>query len=103
MPKASEEVVAAAAEEPMEEPEAASPTQTATDKGFELALLRERVAQLEAQLSRPMGKASARDLPGVPTSEARTEYFSPAEVRAMSQREVRENYDRIFESMRHWQ
>ena len=30
-------------------------------------------------------------------------YFSPAQVRAMSRREVRENYDRIFESMRHWQ
>ncbi len=31
------------------------------------------------------------------------EYFSPAQVRAMNSREVRENYDRIFESMRHWQ
>lgn len=30
-------------------------------------------------------------------------YFSPAEVRAMSRKEVRENYDRIFDSMRHWQ
>ena len=30
-------------------------------------------------------------------------YFSPAQVRAMSRREVRENYDRIFASMRHWQ
>ncbi len=31
------------------------------------------------------------------------EYFSPAQVRAMSRSEVRENYDRIFESMRYWQ
>lgn len=31
------------------------------------------------------------------------EYFSPSQVRAMSPREVRQNYDRIFESMRHWQ
>lgn len=30
-------------------------------------------------------------------------YFSPAQVRAMSRGEVRQNYDRIFESMRHWQ
>ena len=30
-------------------------------------------------------------------------YFSPAEVRAMSRGEIRQNYDRIFESMRHWQ
>lgn len=39
---------------------------------------------------------------GIP-DEAGRDYFSPAQVRAMSQREVRENYDRIFESMRHWQ
>lgn len=30
-------------------------------------------------------------------------YLSPTQVRAMSRREVRENYDRIFASMRHWQ
>lgn len=34
---------------------------------------------------------------------AGNEYFSPSQVRAMSQSEVRQNYDRIFESMRHWQ
>lgn len=39
---------------------------------------------------------------GVP-DEATRDYFSPAEVRAMSPCEVRANYDRIFESMRHWQ
>ncbi len=39
---------------------------------------------------------------GIP-DEAERDYFSPAQVRAMSRREVRENYDRIFESMRHWQ
>lgn len=38
-------------------------------------------------------------LPGA----AEGNYFSPAQVRAMSRREVRDNYDRIFESMRHWQ
>ena len=39
---------------------------------------------------------------GVP-GERQEHYFSPAQVRAMSRGEVRENYDRIFESMRHWQ
>lgn len=39
---------------------------------------------------------------GVPSSSGAT-YFSPAQVRAMSRDEVREHYDRIFESMRHWQ
>lgn len=34
---------------------------------------------------------------------AGNEYFSPSQVRAMSPSEVRQNYDRIFESMRHWQ
>ncbi len=73
-------------------------------KADELAALRERVAYLEGQLSaKTESTATRHDLPGVPTSVAREEYFSPAEVRAMSPREVRENYDRIFESMRHWQ
>ena len=34
---------------------------------------------------------------------AGNEYFSPSQVRAMSREEVRQNYDRIFDSMRHWQ
>lgn len=38
---------------------------------------------------------------GLP-SPAGANYFSPAQVRAMSRDEVREHYDRIFESMRHW-
>ena len=43
------------------------------------------------------------ELPGGMAEAAKPSYFSPAQVRAMSRREVRENYDRIFESMRHWQ
>ena len=39
---------------------------------------------------------------GLPAA-AQSNYFSPSQVRAMSRQEVRENYDRIFESMRHWQ
>lgn len=30
------------------------------------------------------------------------EYFSPAEVRSMSQKEVHKNYKKIMESMKHW-
>ena len=30
------------------------------------------------------------------------EYYSPAEVREMSQKEVHKNYRRIMESMKHW-
>ncbi len=30
------------------------------------------------------------------------EYFSPAEVRAMTQKEVHKNYKKIMESMKHW-
>ena len=43
--------------------------------------------------------ALSTGLPGA----AQSSYFSPSQVRAMSRQEVRENYDRIFESMRHWQ
>ena len=43
--------------------------------------------------------ALSTGLPGA----AQASYFSPSQVRAMSRQEVRENYDRIFESMRHWQ
>ena len=44
-------------------------------------------------------EALSTGLPGA----AQSNYFSPSQVRAMSRQEVRENYDRIFESMRHWQ
>ncbi len=37
------------------------------------------------------------------TDAAGNQYFSPSQIRAMSPQEVRQNYDRIFESMRHWQ
>ena len=40
---------------------------------------------------------------GIAGKEAEKEYFSPDEVRAMSQREVHENYSKIKRSMKHWQ
>ena len=30
------------------------------------------------------------------------EYYSPSEVRSMSQKEVHKNYKKIIESMKHW-
>ena len=51
----------------------------------------------------PTGSAcDACEMPGGMVDAAKPSYFSPAQVRAMSVHEVRENYDAIFESMRHW-
>ena len=35
-------------------------------------------------------------------TDTASEYFTPEEVRAMSQRQVHENYTRILESMKSW-
>lgn len=63
---------------------------------YDVRVRREREAR-----AREEERAAAMSV-GIP-DEAGRDYFSPAQVRAMSPREVRENYDRIFESMRHWQ
>ena len=63
---------------------------------YETRCRREREAEQRAQ-----ARTAAMSV-GIP-DEASRDYFSPAQVRAMSPCEVRENYDRIFESMRHWQ
>ena len=36
------------------------------------------------------------------TDAATEQYFTPDEVRSMSEREVRKHYSRILESMKHW-
>ena len=64
--------------------------------------LYERQREQKAQAYHSRNESSAARLGELP-GQARQELFSPAQVRAMSQSEVRENYDRIFESMRHWQ
>ena len=63
---------------------------------YERGLQNER-AQAERQSAHNLQHTA-----GLPSS-AGASYFSPAQVRAMSRDEVREHYDRIFESMRHWQ
>ncbi len=58
------------------------------------ALARRRETQAAERMAQ-----SAAGLPG----DAAGGYFSPSQVRAMSRAEVRDNYDRVLESMRHWQ
>lgn len=64
--------------------------------------LYERGIRNQATAAQEQNARNAAHLPTA-TASAESRYFSPAQVRAMSRREVRENYDRIFESMRHWQ
>ena len=64
--------------------------------------LYEKKQMAKQEAYRLRNEQSAARSAGLPES-APQQYFSPAQVRAMSQREVRDNYDRIFESMRHWQ
>ena len=64
--------------------------------------LYERGVQNQKKKTEEQAARAATCTVGLPGA-ADEHYFSPAQVRAMSRREVRENYDRIFESMRHWQ
>jgi len=64
--------------------------------------LYERGVQNERKKAEESEARAAACCVGV-THKAQDNYFSPSQVRAMSRQEVRENYDRIFESMRHWQ
>ena len=64
--------------------------------------LYERGLRNRSLAAQEQNERNAKSLPDAP-APAQSHYFSPAQVRAMSRREVRENYDRIFESMRHWQ
>ncbi|MBE6619851.1 MAG: hypothetical protein E7625_00605 [Ruminococcaceae bacterium] len=64
--------------------------------------LYERGLRNQTEAAQEQNARNAAHLPTAP-APAESRYFSPAQVRAMSRREVRENYDRIFESMRHWQ
>ncbi len=45
---------------------------------------------------------NAKKTPGAAGKNTPSEYFSPDEVRAMSQAEVRSNYQKILESMKKW-
>ena len=64
------------------------------------ALYERGLANEQRRIEQQNAKNAAHTV-GLP-SPAGAGYFSPAQVRAMSRDEVREHYDRIFESMRHW-
>ncbi len=65
------------------------------------ALYEKKQQKQQEEIERIGARGAAMTAGGM--GAAGDEYFSPSQVRAMSPVQVRENYDRIFESMRHWQ
>ena len=61
--------------------------------------------QLEAEMQREAQEQNARNEQCAPGNGggAMPEFLSPAQVRAMDRREVKDNYALIIESMKHWQ
>ena len=71
----------------------------ATAKAAEDARVEQRAREMAAQM-----QANAKASPGTAKGEAsgNAEYFTREQVRAMSQKEVHRNYDKIKKSMKHW-
>ena len=65
------------------------------------ALYEKKVLAAEAH-AKQINQRNAALSAGRAGKDASEEYFSPEEVRAMSQRQVHENYTRILESMKSW-
>lgn len=65
------------------------------------ALYTKRTEAREAQI-RAVNEQNARQSAGKLSGGASAEYFTPADVKAMSQSEVRANYSKIIESMKRW-
>jgi hypothetical protein len=61
--------------------------------------------QLEIEMQREAQEQNARNEQCAPGNGggAMPEFLSPAQVRAMDRREVKDNYALIIESMKHWQ
>ena len=73
-------------------------------KGIPIAAafaLYERRCALTEELANKSNGENKKRAPGA-VSGGEEEYFSPGEVRAMSQEEVRKNYDKIVYSMQKW-
>ena len=66
---------------------------------YALHLCKERQKE---QAIRAVNQKNAASSAGFAGEAARGEYFTPSEVRAMSQSEVRANYTKILESMKKW-
>ncbi|MBQ7320237.1 MAG: hypothetical protein IJW97_08710 [Clostridia bacterium] len=64
------------------------------------ALTEEESLQREAQA---LNERNARRSAGCSDGEDAPTLLTPAQVRAMDRREVRDNYALILESMKHWQ
>ena len=65
------------------------------------ALYEKKSAMAKAKAQK-INETNASLSAGKAGSGTASEYFSPDEVRAMSQKQVRENYNKILESMRSW-
>ncbi|MBE6547210.1 MAG: hypothetical protein E7668_07255 [Ruminococcaceae bacterium] len=64
--------------------------------------LYEKERQLAVYRAEQINRQNAARSAGKAGQPASGEYFSPDEVRSMSQRQVRENYKTILESMKKW-
>ena len=73
----------------------------AVDGGVPLAAAYALFEKREAHRA-AAGKKSAEGSWRGMNESAAGEYYSPAEVRGMSQKEVHKNYKKIMESMKHW-
>ncbi len=65
------------------------------------ALYEKRLA-IEQERIETINRRNAQRSSGAAGKNTPKEYFSPEEVRAMSQSEVRENYKKIIDSMKKW-
>lgn len=61
-----------------------------------------RKKELSEQRADDFNKKNRRMSTGSLQNGGEEKYFSPSEVRRMTQKQVRQNYDEIVESMRHW-
>ena len=64
--------------------------------------LYEKQEALMSFRAKETNEKNARTSAGVAGKDTAGEYFSPEEVRAMSQKEVHENYSKIKNSMKYW-
>ena len=78
-----------------------SEVREAVDGGVPLAAAYALFEKREAHRA-AAGKKSAEGSWRGMNESAAGEYYSPAEVRGMSQKEVHKNYKKIMESMKHW-
>lgn len=64
--------------------------------------LYEKKLDAERERIEAINRQNARRSSGAAGKNTQKEYFSPDEVRSMSQSEVRENYKKIIDSMKKW-